>query len=62
MRFSGDFLNPPLDCVGFGREAQLVDIVLPTFLLGFLYEFSCFCPEEFEVVEINRGGLLIEFT
>ena len=62
MRFSGEFPNHLPDCVGFGRGAQLVDIVLPTFLLGFLNEFSCFCPEEFEVVEISSGGLLIEFT
>ena len=50
------------DCVGFDRGAQLVDIVLSTFLLGFLNEFSCFWPEEFEVVEISSGGLLIEFA
>ena len=61
MRFSGDFPNHPPDSVGFGRGAQLVDIVLLTFLLGFLNEFLCFCPEEFEVVEISSGGLLIEF-
>ena len=62
LRFSRDFPNHPPDCVGFGRGAQLVDIVLTTFLLGFLNEFSCFCPEEFEVVEISSGGLLTEFT
>ena len=38
--------------------AQLIDIVLITFLLGFLDDFSCFCPE-FEVVEISSGGLLL---
>ena len=62
LGFSGDFPNHPPDCVGFGREAQLVDIVLPTFLLGFLNEFSYFCPEDFEVVKISSGVLLIEFT
>ena len=61
MRFYGDFPNHPPDYVGFGRGAQLVDIVLPTFLLSFLNEFSCFCPEEFEVVKISSGELLIEF-
>ena len=61
LGFSGDFPYRPLECVGFGRGVQLVDIVLRTFLLGFLNEFSCFCPEEFEVVEISSGGLLIEF-
>ena len=61
LGFSGDFPNYPPDCVGFGRGAQLVDIVLPTFLLDFLNEFSCFYPEDFEVVEISSDGLLIEF-
>ena len=61
LGFSRDFPYHPPDCVGFGRGAQLVDIVLPIFLLGFLNEFLCFCPEEFEVIEINGGGLLIEF-
>ena len=32
---SGNF---PQDCVGFGKGAQFVEIVLPTFLLGFLNE------------------------
>ena len=63
LGFSRDFPNLPTDCVGLGRGAQLVDIVLQTFFLGFLNEFSCFCPEEFEVAEISGGGgLLIEFT
>ena len=30
--------------------------VLPTFLLGFFSDFSCFCPENFESVEV--GSLL----
>ena len=38
MRFYGDFPNHPPDYVGFGRGAQLVDIVLPTFPLGYLNE------------------------
>ena len=62
MRFSRNFPHHPPDCVGFGRGAQLVDIVLPTFLLGFLNEFSFFWPEEFEVIDISSGGLIIEFT
>ena len=36
-----------------GRGNKLVDIILPTFLLGFLYSFSCFCPEKFENMEIT---------
>ena len=36
--------------------------VLQTFLLGFLNEFSCSCLEEFEVIEISDGKLLIKFT
>ena len=60
LGFSRDFPQPP-DCVGFSRGAQLIDIVFPTFLLGFLNEFSCFCLE-FKVVEIRSGGLLIECT
>ena len=60
LRFSEDFPNSPPDCVGLGRD-QLVDLVWPTFLLCFLNELSRFYPEDFEVVEICSGGLLIEF-
>ena len=43
----------------FGKGAQLVDIVLPTFLLGFLNEFLCFCPEELKSMRLVVVGCLL---
>ena len=37
---------------------KLVDIVLPT---SFPYNFSCFCPEKFESVEVIRSWFLLNF-
>ena len=44
------FPHHPPDNVCSGRGTKLVDMVLPTFLLGFRYDFSCFCSEKFKSV------------
>ena len=44
--FSRDFFNHHSDCVCSGGGAELIDVVLSKFLLGFLYGCSCF--ENFE--------------
>ena len=59
MRFSRDFPDHPSDCVGFGRGAQLVDIVLPTFLLGVLNEFSCFAQKSLKSLRLVVVGCLL---